>query len=188
MCLCRWGAETGEAKALLETHELILRGGLKRKASLSAITAVRVDGDDLCFKVGRETVALTLGAKDAASWAKKIQMPPPSLAHKLGLKDGAKAFVIGPVKDAVLAAALKGATAKTGAAVAIAVVENAKDLAEAIRACPRATPIWIIHRKGKTATFGETPVRAAMRAKGFVDTKSSAVSDAFSATRYSKKN
>lgn len=192
LCAARWGAKTGEVKALLETFDLILRGDLKRKALISDLKSVRVDGDDLCFKVGRESVALTLGAKDAASWAMKIATPPPSLADKLGLKDDAKALVIGPVKDTALAAALKGATTKAPAkaVMALAVVENEKDLTAAIRVCPAGVPIWIVHRKGKAARFGEAPVRAAMRAKGFMDTKVSAVSAVsadFSATRYSRK-
>ena len=189
VCLCRWDAHKGEVKALLESHELILRGEIKRKVAVADLKSVTVDGDDLRFKVGRESVALRLGAKDAASWAKKIATPPPSLKEKLGLKDGAKALAIGPLKDAVLAEALKGATttSATKAALAVAVIENDKDLAKAISACPPATPIWIVHRKGKAATFGDTPIRAAMRAKGFMDTKVSAVSADFSATRYLRK-
>ena len=189
VCPCRWGADKGEVKALLESHELILRGEIKRKVAVADLKSVTVDGDDLRFKVGRESVALRLGAKDAASWAKKIATPPPSLKEKLGLKEGAKALAIGPLKDAVLAEALKGATttSATKAALAVAVIENDKDLAKAISACPPATPIWIVHRKGKAATFGDTPIRAAMRAKGFMDTKVSAVSADFSATRYLRK-
>lgn len=189
VCLCRWDADKGEVKALLESNELILRGEIKRKVAVADLKSVTVDGDDLRFKVGRESVALRLGAKDAASWAKKIATPPPSLKEKLGLKYGAKALAIGPLKDAVLAEALKGATttSATKAALAVAVIENDKDLAKAISACPPATPIWIVHRKGKAATFGDTPIRAAMRAKGFMDTKVSAVSADFSATRYLRK-
>lgn len=189
VCICRWGGERAEVKALLETHELIVRGELKRKVPLADLKGVRVDGDDLVFKVGREAVTLALGAKEALSWAKKIATPPPSLKEKLGLKGDAKAFVIGPVKDATLADAIKGATTKTPAkaALAVAVVETENELARALRSCPAGAPIWIVHRKGKGATFGETPIRAAMRAKGFIDTKVSAVSTAFSATRYARK-
>lgn len=190
ICTCRWAGKSAEVKALLETHELILRGDLKKKVPLAEIRDVRADGEDLVFKVGRETVTLSLGAKNAASWAKKIKAPPPSLKDKLGLKDGAKALVIGAVKDPALAAALKGAATKTAAnaAMAVAVVETENDLAQAIRVCPAGAPLWIVHRKGKAASFGEAPVRAAMRTKGFIDTKVSAVSEAFSATRYSKKS
>jgi hypothetical protein len=189
ICTCHWGGESAEVKALLETHELILRGDLKKKVPIPELKDVRADGGDLVFKVGRESVVLTLGEKDAASWAKKIKIPPPTLKDKLGLKDGAKALVLGAVKDAALKEALKGASTKTPdkAAMAVAIVESEKDLAAAIRACPKAAPIWIVHRKGKAARFGEAPVRATMRAKGFMDTKVSAVSEAFSATRYSRK-
>lgn len=189
LCHCRWGGQSAEVKALLETHELILRGELKKKVPIADLKDVQTDSEDLVFKVGRESVALTLGQKEAASWEKKIKTPPPSLKDKLGLKDDAKALVIGPVKDPVLVAALKGATTKSPAkaAMALASIESEKDLLQAIKACPKEAPIWIVYRKGKTAVFGDGPVRTVMRAKGFVDTKISAVSDAFSATRYSRK-
>lgn len=189
VCTCTWAGTSAEVKALLETHELILRGGIKKKLPIADLKSVHADGEDLCFKVGRESVSLTLGPKEAASWAKKIATPPPSLKDKLGLKGNDKAFVIGALKDAALSDALKGAitTSAAAAKVAVAAVENEKDLAKAIKACPKGTPVWIVHRKGKAAAFGETPVRTAMRARGFMDTKVSAVSADFSATRYSRK-
>jgi hypothetical protein len=187
--MCRWGGESAEVKALLETHELILRGALKKTVPFADMKSVHAEGEHLCFKVGRESVALSLGAKDAISWAKKIATPPPALRDKLGLKDGAKALVIGPVQDAALAEALEGAITKAPAkaAIVVAVVENEKGLANTLRACPSGAPIWIVHRKGKDAAFGENAVRAAMRAKGFIDTKVSAVSADFSATRYAQR-
>lgn len=189
LCACRWGAETGEVKALLESSELILRGDIRRKVPLADLKSVRVEDKDLCFKVGRESVALSLGATIAGSWAKKIAMPAPSLREKFGLKDGAKALAIGPLSDSVLAAALDGATtaSRGKAAIAVAVVENEKDLGKAIRRCPFGMPIWIVHRKGKAAAYGETPIRAAMRAEGFIDTKVSAVSADFSALRFTRR-
>lgn len=188
-CTCSWGGKDAEVKALLESQELILRGAIKKKIPLAEFKDVRAQDEDLIFKVGRERVALSLGSKDAASWAKKILTPPPSLKDKLGLKDGAKAFVIGAVKDKALADALKGATTKTiaKAAIAVAVVENDADLAHAIRGYPKGPPIWVVHRKGKAALFGEAPIRIMMRTNDFMDTKVSAVSADFSATRYSRK-
>ncbi|MGE4062169.1 MAG: hypothetical protein AB7E79_02270 [Rhodospirillaceae bacterium] len=164
VCACDWAGQRGEVWALLETHELILRGDIKKKVPIAGLKSVRVAGDDLVFKVGPASVALTLGAQTATSWAKKIAAPPPSLKDKLGLKDGDKAFVIGAVTDAALAAALKGATTKTAAAAKVAVtqIENEKDLVKALRACPAGTPIWVIHRKGKASPYGEAPVRTLM--------------------------
>jgi hypothetical protein len=48
-------------------------------------------------------------------------------------------------------------------------------------------PIWIAHRKGSGASFGENAVRRAMRQRGFMDNKSTAVSTEFSAIRYARK-
>src|SRR5689334_9986192 len=98
-CHCRWDGEAAEVKALLETAELILRGDLRRRVPLADIREVAVRADELQFRVGPSRVALTLGAKAAASWAKKLTTPAPSLRERLGLGATEKALVIGQVAD-----------------------------------------------------------------------------------------
>src|SRR5580704_261303 len=98
LCLCRWPGGESEVKALLETRDLILRGALRRKLQFSAMTALRVEGDRLCFSAGAEDFELLLGAGRAARWAAKIA-DPPSLAAKLGLGPAATAQIIGVVDD-----------------------------------------------------------------------------------------
>jgi len=48
--------------------------------------------------------------------------------------------------------------------------------------------VWIVHRKGKGAQLGDTAIRAALRTRGYIDTKVSAVSDSSSATRYTLRS
>ena len=190
-CFCRWGASGAEVKALLESDVLILRGDMKRRVSLSSLAGVRVVGEELCFEVGLEPVALALGTNEAARWAKKIATPPPSLRQKLGIGDAVKGYVIGSLHEPALIAALKGAQTSVAAdaRMAIAIVESAVDLENAVRAhakLSRSAPIWVVHRKGRRAAFGEGAVRQTMRTKGFMDTKVAAVSAEFTATRYSR--
>ncbi|CAN5242764.1 hypothetical protein BH11PSE2_BH11PSE2_03470 [soil metagenome] len=191
-CEARWGAEAGAVHALLETHELILRGDIRRTVAISALSEVRIDGDVLRFRVANDEVELVLGGKPAASWAKKIAAPPPSLASKLGVGPGAKVLVIGPVDDPALDEALAmGRTDDPKAAtMSLAVVGAAAALSTALvrhADLPAGASIWVVNFKGVRSPFGENAVRAAMHAAGYMDTKTSAVSERYSATRYSRR-
>jgi ethanolamine utilization microcompartment shell protein EutS len=182
------GTQTGEVKALLESHELILRGEIKRHFPRPAIENVEVDGGQLRFTCGGESIRLHLGDKVAASWAKAVATPPPSLRAKLGLQNGAKAFLIGTCDDAALAEALDGAVTGNAAeaAMLIARIDGPEDLASAraVQAEYATLPVWTIYPKGKSISYGDGAIRAALREAGFRDTKSCAVSDRLTATRY----
>jgi hypothetical protein len=186
----RVGGETGEVHALLESDELILCGPIRRRYPKTTMERVRVDGDVLCFIVAGEDVRLELGARGAASWARAIVDPPPSLRAKLGLDHGARAMLLGTCDDALLAEALEGVVVMdcVRAAMLIARIDGPDDLAAAMAAqtrCP-GLPIWAIYPKGKNLAFGDGAIRAALRAAGFRDTKSCAVSDRLTATRYAR--
>ena len=165
---------------------------MKRTFPLAQLKGVRVSGDELLFAVGAEKIALGLGAKAAASWAKKIATPPPTLRQKLGISTKAKALVIGPVGDASLKDALRAVTTRSpdAAHVCVAVVKDEAALEEALATHAQLAaklPIWIAHQKGPASPFGENAVRRVMRQRGFIDSKVAAVSAELSATRYAKK-
>lgn len=187
ICACTVDGETAEAKALLESRELIVRAPFKRSFAIGAMTDVRAEGDELSFIADGSRVALILGAA-APRWAKKILTPAPSLASKLGIGHASPALVIGPVSDEALAEALDGHSAPAARAkLSVAIVSSADDLDAALTqhaALPRGSFIWVIHGKGAKAAYGDNAVRSHMRALGYRDSKSSAVSDALSATRY----
>ncbi|WP_413989730.1 hypothetical protein ACMDCR_27860 [Labrys okinawensis] len=188
---CRWNGRSAVAKALLESHELILRGGLKGRFAIAGMSEIGVEGEELHFRVGEDSLALQLGADLATSWAKKLATPPPTLAQKLGIGPDNKAWLIGEVKEPMLLAALANAQAYIMAEVRIslAVVGSAAELAHAMalhEGLPAAVPIWIVHGKGPHFTFGEAQVRQAMRKAGYRDNKVSAVSETQSATRYAR--
>lgn len=189
-CEARVGREQAVVKALLESKELILRGAIRRRWPLADLQGVKVVEGRLHLSVGDENVELGLGAAQAASWAKKIATPPPGLAAKLGLGDGARAFVIGAVADAELAAALDGriTTRPEAAALVIAEVLDPKALDAALKAHARLTPpIWLVYPKGRDSTLPDSVVRERLRAAGYIDSKSTAVSDRLTATRYARR-
>jgi hypothetical protein len=152
---------------------------------------VTAQDDVLCFTYAEELVRLHLGARTAEAWAKAIATPPPTLRAKLGLDKGARALLVGSFDDDDLAEALEGALVDdpTAAAMLIACVKAPEDLlaARAIQAAHDGLPLWTIYRKGRGVAFGESDIRAMLRAEGLRDTKSCAVSDLLTATRYNLK-
>ena len=187
---CTHQGKTYKVKALLESTELILRGELKRKLPLVSLNHILVNGSNLNFESGGENYSLALGVEKSVTWAKKIATPPPSLAKKLGLSDTGKAFVIGAVDDAELEAALKDNTTASAkdAALFIAVTRSDKQLNSALKTYGQAkAPIWLINVKGANSSLGENAIRAIMRERGFMDTKTCMVSASLAATRYNRQ-
>jgi hypothetical protein len=182
------GNEADEVRALLESGELILRGAIRRRYPRSALEGAAVEGEVLCFTYAGEAVRLHLGARAAEAWRKAITTPPRSLRAKLGLDKGERALLIGSFDDDALAEAIDGALVDDGAAAGmmIACIGGPDDLiaTQTIHGAHPGLALWAIYPKGRGVTFGESKVRAALRAKGFRDTKSCAVSERLTATRY----
>jgi hypothetical protein len=182
------GGEAGDVRALLESTELILRGDVRRRFPRDRLARVRVEGDRLRFDCCGEAVALQLGATVAHRWAEAIAKPAPSLRAKLGLAAGARALRVGAFDDAALESALAGVLvdAVETADMIIACISGPADLdaALAIHTAYPALPLWVIHPKGKGVAFGDGEIRAVLRARGFRDTKSCAVSERLTASRY----
>lgn len=188
---CRWNGRSAEVKALLESRELILRGELKGRFAIAEMTEIGVEGEELHFRVGGDSLALALGADLATSWAKKLATPPPTLAQKLGIVGEARVLAIGEATEPTLLEALADArtTDAKAAQLSLAIVATTAELQDALtihESLPVGTPIWIVHGKGPRAAFGEAPVRQAMREAGYRDNKVSAVSETLSATRYAR--
>ena len=187
-CQAQVGHDSAEVKALLESQALILRGALRRRWPLAALQGLRVAGDALAFQADGEVVQLHLGGAEAERWKLKITTPPPGLAAKLGVGPATPVWVLGPVDDAALAAALTGSTTPDAATARqmLAVVHTMDALAAALRAhatlpCPL---LWLVHPKGRGASLGDTAIRQVLRAAGYTDNKTSAVSDLLTATRW----
>jgi hypothetical protein len=189
--LCELGTERQTVLALLESQELVLRGALRRRFLIAYMAAPRVDRGALTFESkDGDTVALHLGDELARKWLKKIQTPPPPLAAKLGIGPHARAAVIGPITDASLAQALKGATTDdfSRAEVLIAMLQGMSDLQAAVaqHAAMPCRGVWLVHRKGPDAALPDAQIRLAMRELGYKDHKITGVSSEWTATRYAK--
>jgi len=190
-CSAHVGAETAAVKALLESSGVILRGGIRRSYALADLQSVQVAGEQLRFSAGGEAVALDLGNAEAQRWLKKLTTPPPTLAAKLGVGPASPAWVIGPLDDVALAEALQGARTRSvsKASCLVAVVFSGDELQAAVQLhqtlpCPA---LWVVHPKGAAASLGDTQVRQTLRGCGYVDNKSTAVSAALTATRYTRR-
>lgn len=182
-----WRGVSGAVKALLESDGIILRGEIRARLRRDGLRDWRVEGEDLCLLAGGELLVLTLGAREAAAWVRALEKPVPSLAAKLGVSGTARAWVIGGPAPEEIAVAVAGAQVPgpEGAAVIVAVLTGPGDLAEALAdGAENGLRVWCIYGKGKGAVVSDSAVREAFRAAGWMDIKSSAVSEAFTATLY----
>ena len=178
-----------EAKVLLESTELILRGGIKARLPRSALRDVSTGPDGLRLIAQDEPLHIALPEDEAVRWAKAIVTPPPSLASKLGIGADRVALVCGKATDPALAEALAGATTTdpASAAALIAIIEDRAGLTQAIAKAEAAgLPCWCVYPKGKVADPGDAAIRTAFRAAGFIDNKTCAVSERLTATRYAR--
>ncbi len=194
LCTARVGAETAEATALLESTTVVLRGALKRKWDIAALQNLRVDGDELRFEAADEAVALVLGEKEAGKWLTKLQTPPPTLAAKLGVSAENPALLIGPTVgtlDPALAEALShGLTGNVKAArMLVAVISKPGELERMadFHATMLCKTVWVVHQKGRDAFPSDAEIRIELRSRGYVDNKTSAVSDKLTAARYVRR-
>jgi hypothetical protein len=193
-CTARVGTETAEATALLESTTVVLRGALKRKWDIAALQNLRVEGEELRFDVADEAVALALGEKEAGKWLTKLQTPPPTLAAKLGVSAANPALLIGPTVgtlDPALAEALShGLTGNVKEArMLVAVISKPGELERMadFHASMLCKTVWVVHQKGRDAFPSDAEIRMELRSRGYVDNKTSAVSDRLTATRYVRR-
>jgi hypothetical protein len=195
ICQLQWAGESGEAKVLLETQELIVRGGggLSRRAvPIQLLTQVEVDGEQLRFHAGADAVTLTLGQAQAQSWAKKLTAPPPTLAAKLGIDAGTQVSLIGNFDSAELAGAIAAAasTESRHPDLILAHLRNLGDLDYALdllKTHASHPPVWIIYPKGAGKAIGETQIRETLRRAGWMDTKVASVSATLTALRFNAR-
>jgi hypothetical protein len=186
-CHCKWGAEEADCKVLLETGELILRyGGRRRRVPWAEMSAVSAHDSKLHFKVGPDRVELNLGPEVAQRWANVIASPLPTLAHKLGISSSTKLSVIGNAKSEDLKAAIaEGLLSKEKDADLILVCVNSQlELDRYLAGKTYSKPLWIIYPKGPTGGVKELAVRTLLRSQGFIDTKVASVSAALTALRF----
>jgi hypothetical protein len=191
-CHCKWGDEEGDCKVLLESGELILRLGLRRRVPLSSLDGLSTHGDKLIFRVGQDSVELRLGPEIAQRWAKAIATPLPTLATKLGISRATKLLVIGKVESDELKAAVAeaGAVGARGANLTLICASSQSEmdhaLAQWFKSNSSGNPLWIVFPKGATSEVKESALRELLRSRGFMDTKVASVSAKLTAIRFNK--
>ncbi len=182
-----WRGVAGAVRACLESDGITLRGEVRAKLRRGGLMGWRVEGEDLCLQADGAPLILTLGATEAAAWVRALDRPVPGLAAKLGVSAAMRAWVIGGPAPEEVSVALAGleVLGPAGAALIVAVLTGPGDLAKAL-AEGQATGlrVWCVHGKGKRAAVTDDAVRTAFRAAGWMDIKTSAVSEAFTATLY----
>jgi hypothetical protein len=191
-CHCKWGDEEGNCKVLLESGELIVRLGIRRRVPISSLAAVSAHGDKLVFRVGQDPVELRLGSEVAQRWAKAIATPLPSLASKLGISRATELLVIGNIESEELKAAVAEAGAADGREANLILIcagsqsEMDHNLAQYFEDKTCSGPLWIVYPKGPSSEVKEPALRELLRNRGFTDTKVASVSAKLTAVRFNK--
>ena len=179
-----------EAKALLETDEIVLRGDRRLRIPFAEITAITVEGDRLRLSTAEGPVALVLGAREAERWAGKIRNPPSRLA-KLGIKMGTRVHVDG-VADAGLRHEIESAGARHVRLDAAEIVllgvdrpERLQAIADTAHRMAPAAHLWAIRPKGRDAAVSESEVMRAGLDAGLSLSKTVRFSDSATGERFS---
>ena len=170
------GTSYGDAKVLLETDEVIVRGGLKLRIAFREIKTARPVGDDLLLQWSNHELRVPLGS-DAPKWAQKI-LNPKSRIEKLGVKRDQRVCAIGKLDDDFLAElAASGADVsrrlRKDADVIFAAIDSRDDLPALARTRQFLQPagaVWIVRPKGNPA-LSEAEVMQGGKAAGLVDVK-----------------
>lgn len=175
-CRVEVGDQSAEAKALLETEELIVRGAIKARIPFSEAKDVTGDGGVLRLRWSDRDVRIHLGG-DAAKWAEKIRNPK-SVLDKLGVKAGQRVSVVGKVDESFLEQLeARGVDLskklRRDSDVIFAAINRREELGklEELRgSLAPAGAIWVVRPKGDPA-ISESDVMSAGKAAGLVDVK-----------------
>jgi hypothetical protein len=171
LCRVEIGGETAEAKALLETEEIIVRGALRAKIPFREAKDVAADGGVLRLRWNDRDVRIHVG-RDAANWADKIRNPK-SVADKLGVKSGQRISVIGKIDESFLGDLERSNRLRKESDVIFFAANKSEELdrlADLRKSLAPAGAIWVIRPKGGGA-ITEAEVMAAGKAAGLVDVK-----------------
>jgi hypothetical protein len=188
-CRVDYGGQSAEAKVLLETEEIIVRGAMKLRIPFKEIERVAADGDALTFRWNGAETLLALGGQ-ATKWAEKIRNPK-SVIDKIGVKPGQRVSIIGDVSDE-LALAIEARSGDVSRRVrkasdliflAASTREDLPRLAALRQSIASDGAIWVIRPKG-TPAIADSDVMAAGKAAGLVDVKVVRVSERLSGEKF----
>jgi hypothetical protein len=176
-CTVRFGKETSEGKALLETSELLFRGEFRLKIPFASIKSAKAVGGELHLQTANGLAVFEIGPA-AENWRAKI-LHPKTRIEKIGVKPGAKVALFGSFAADFLSELKLLGTAVTKDKVAAEpdaiffAADSVKELstvAKIAKSLKGATALWIVYSKGQKS-ITENDVLAAGRKTGLKDVK-----------------
>lgn len=190
LCYGELGEEAGEVRALLESHELKLRGDIKATLAFTELQGAKVRGDALEAQTPRGLLRLHLGKIEARKWLDRIEHPP-TLAQKLGIGPGTPVHVVSMPPEGAEVLAQAGAVIGDFAGaklvfVAIASQDDLRALDHLARKLLSDAQLWVLRQKGKGAVVKEVEIMGVLRAQGLAPSKTAAWSEEYAADRYGR--
>jgi hypothetical protein len=176
-CRVRFDKQEAEGKALLETSELLFRGGFRLKIPFSAIKSIKAANGELRIQTPDGSAVFFLGPV-AEKWCDKI-LHPKSRLEKLGVKPGANISLFGKLDAKFLSelSALTESFSKNKITPDSACIFFAADskpdlaaLSKLSKSMQGAAALWIVYPKGQKH-ITENDVLAAGRKTGLKDVK-----------------
>jgi len=176
-CTVRVGKDVSEGTVLLETSEILFRGGFRLKIPFASIKSVKAVDGELRLQTADGWAVFELGPT-AEKWREKI-LHPKSRIEKIGVKPGAKISVFGNFAADFFEEVkpLAGSVTKDKVAAECDLVFFAADSLEELSSVAKirkslegATGLWIVYPKGQES-ITENDVIAAGRKTGLKDVK-----------------
>jgi len=158
-CMVSWGKQQSEGKALLETSEILFRGGFRLKIPFSTIKSAKAVDGELRLQTADGLAIFHLGVA-AEKWCEKI-LHPKSRVEKLGLKLGANVSLVGSFDSEFLAeiskltkSLCKGKVATDTEFIFFAAdsKEDLGALAKISQSMNGATALWIVYPRAKSTS------------------------------------
>lgn len=148
-------AQSGDAKVLLESDELILRGGVRARIPRADVRDAGSRAGVVTLHYDGGTVVLRLG-DDAPKFVKKLLEPVKSRLEKMGIAADTRVVVLGvgdpDLRTELAACGASVATrASAGERLILLGVTTARDLTKIATAAKSLAPdgaLWVIHPKG----------------------------------------
>jgi hypothetical protein len=174
-CRVLFGGQASEGKALLETSEILFRGDFKLKIAFKEIRKLKASKSELRIQFPKGEAIFVLGAA-AEKWAEKI-LHPKSVIEKIGVREGAKAVVLGVddedfLKQLGARAAISDKLGKSSEVIFFG-AETVGDLKRVPALAKSLAPdgaLWIVYPKG-VSVIREIDVLNAGRMAGLKDIK-----------------
>jgi hypothetical protein len=178
-CTVRFGKETSEGKALLETSEILFRGDFRLKIPFAEMKSVKAADGELRVQTAGGVTIFELGAA-AEKWCEKI-LHPKTRMEKLGVKAGIRVSLVGEFdfdgeflrEVKAIGKAMgkeKGGDGAELIFLAVGVEKELDQVSKIAKGIKGSMGLWIVYPKGQK-TITENGVIAAGRKAGLKDVK-----------------